>query len=74
VDEQTLSSVVGSQDGASPFLTLDEVAHLARNSRRTLERLIAAGDGPATVRIGRRVFAVRTSCDRWLTTLVEAAA
>ena len=40
------------------LLTIPEAAAIARMSRRSLESLIAQGDGPATVRIGRRMVRI----------------
>ena len=51
-------------------LSLDEAAHVAGVSRRKLERLIEAGRGPATYRLGSRIRVLR----RVLTAWVEAAA
>ena len=49
------------------LLTLAESAEVARMSRRTLESLIAAGTGPATVRIGRRMVRIwRTDLLAWI--------
>jgi excisionase family DNA binding protein len=42
-----------NHDRGPPLLTLPQVAHDLSVSRRTLERLIAAGEFPAPVKIGR---------------------
>lgn len=48
-------------------LTLDQAAYRAGIVRRTLERLLAEGSGPAKVQLSkRRVGILEGDLDRWL--------
>lgn len=47
-------------------LSLNEAAGYLRVSRRTLHSLIADGDGPPTIQIGRRRLIRRTALEAWL--------
>ena len=47
-------------------LSLNETAQEVRISRRHLATLIKRGDGPPTVRLGKRVLVRRNALDRWL--------
>ena len=48
-------------------LTLDEVARRAATTRRNIERLVAAGTGPAVVRISeRKVGVLEQDFAKWL--------
>jgi predicted DNA-binding transcriptional regulator AlpA len=56
-------------DGSAPVrvLNLDEVAKRADTTRRNIERLIAAGTGPAVVKISpRRVGVLEEDFAAWL--------
>jgi excisionase family DNA binding protein len=46
--------------------TLRELALWLRVSERHIQRLLAAGDGPPSVRIGRRIIFSRAAVRRWL--------
>lgn len=48
------------------LLNLNEAADLLRISRRTLHHLLAAGDAPPVVRIGRRRLIRRAAIEQWL--------
>ncbi len=47
-------------------LTLPEVAAALRVSRRHLQSLLAKGEGPPVIRLGRRRIIRREALDRWL--------
>jgi predicted DNA-binding transcriptional regulator AlpA len=48
-------------------LSLDEAAHRAGIIRRTLERMMADGTGPAKVQVSkRRVGILEADLDKWL--------
>lgn len=47
-------------------LNLIEAAEYLRISRRTLHNLIADGDGPPTLTIGRRRLIRRAAIEQWL--------
>jgi predicted DNA-binding transcriptional regulator AlpA len=48
-------------------LSLDQAAHRAGIVRRTLERLLAEGTGPAKVQVSkRRVGILESDLERWL--------
>jgi len=53
------------------LLTKDEVAERTHVSRRYLEQRIAAGTGPATLHIGRRVLVRSDALQAWLERLSE---
>jgi excisionase family DNA binding protein len=47
-------------------LTLDEAAKRASLTRRSIERLLSAGEGPALVMLGKRRRGILdTDLDRW---------
>lgn len=48
------------------FFTKDEVAARVHISRRYLERRIAAGTGPETLQIGRRVLVRSDALQAWI--------
>lgn len=48
------------------LLTECDVADITRLSRRTLERLRAAGTGPRFAKLGRRVFYRRSDLEDWI--------
>ena len=48
------------------LLNLNEAADFLRISRRTLHSLIADGDGPPTLTIGRRRLVRRSALEAWL--------
>jgi excisionase family DNA binding protein len=47
-------------------LTLPELARWLRVSLRHVQRLLETGDGPPSIRIGRRVIFNRVAVQRWL--------
>jgi excisionase family DNA binding protein len=47
-------------------LTLNEVAKLATITRRHLESLIAKGEGPVVIPLGRRKAVLEEDFDAWL--------
>jgi excisionase family DNA binding protein len=57
---------LGSPAAEPEFLTLAEVANKLRVRRRTLERWLADGRGPPTVRVGGRRIVPRTGLNEWM--------
>ena len=55
-----------TRDGPRVLLTTHEAAAYLRLSPRTLERYRVTGEGPAYVKLGRRVFYERKALDDWL--------
>lgn len=58
-----------TQHGTPPMPqlhTLKEVSATARISRRLLNRLRSAGDGPREIRLGRRVLVSEDALREWL--------
>ena len=47
-------------------LSLTEAADFLRISRRTLHHLLATGDAPPVIRIGRRRLIRRAAIEQWL--------
>jgi excisionase family DNA binding protein len=47
-------------------LTIDEAASVIRVSRRHLHKLMADGDGPPVVQLGRRKIIRRQALREWL--------
>lgn len=56
-----------------PLLRAEEVMHLLGVSRSWFERLMAAGEGPACVRVGRMRRWRSQDVQRWIDTQVEEA-
>ncbi len=55
-------------------LTFDEAAKRASLTRRTIERLLSKGEGPATVSLGKRRRGILdVDLDRWLLSRRRAA-
>lgn len=52
-------------------LTLEHAAAMAGVSLRTLYRRIAAGEGPAVVRRGKRAYVSETAAREWLAQRAE---
>ncbi|WP_415430076.1 helix-turn-helix transcriptional regulator [Acetobacter malorum] len=50
----------------SKLLSLDEVAHLARVTSRTMRKYLSENKGPVMTRIGGRVFVRRDHFESWL--------
>lgn len=50
----------------SPLLTPDEAAAFLRSNSRTMERWRVIGDGPAFVKIGRRVAYRLDDLETWI--------
>ena len=48
------------------LLSQDDVADLVGLSTRTLERLRVSGDGPAFVKLGRRVLYCEAALAEWI--------
>jgi excisionase family DNA binding protein len=48
------------------LLSRPEVAKLLRMSTKTLDRLVAAGEGPPVTRIGGRVLFRQDQLDAWI--------
>jgi excisionase family DNA binding protein len=59
------------QEKMNDLLTRKEAATLARVCPLTLDRLIKAQDGPAIIRVGRRILIRRTEFERWLDSKTE---
>jgi predicted DNA-binding transcriptional regulator AlpA len=59
-----------TQAEAIAMLTQREVAHYLRLSERTLERLRVTGDGPAFVKLLRRVLYRQADLDEWIASRV----
>ncbi|MFQ5745119.1 MAG: helix-turn-helix transcriptional regulator, partial [Acidobacteriota bacterium] len=55
-------------------ISVEEAARLAGIGRATLWALIAAGDGPASLRVGRRRLIRRQALEAWLRELEAAEA
>jgi excisionase family DNA binding protein len=55
-------------------LTIEETAEVLRVSRRHLHKLMAGGDGPPVVRLGRRSIIRREALQQWLMTRESAQA
>jgi excisionase family DNA binding protein len=47
-------------------LTIEEAAEAVRISRRHLHKLMAEGDGPPVIRLGRRKLIRREALNQWL--------
>lgn len=59
--------VVGTpDDGGSEVLTVDEVAALLRVNRKTVYNVIADGDIPGVLRLGRALRISRRAVVEWL--------
>ena len=48
------------------LLNLNEAADLLRISRRTLHHILASGEAPPVIRIGRRRLIRRAAIEQWL--------
>lgn len=59
---------------APATMTKDEAARYVGISRASLDRRIAAGDGPAVCRLGGRILFRATDLDVWIAAHVVAAA
>jgi excisionase family DNA binding protein len=55
-----------SSTNNNEHFTLRELALWLRVSERHIQRLLAAGEGPPSVRIGRRIIFSRAAVRRWL--------
>jgi len=53
-------------DDAPAVMTAQQVADMLQIDRRTLERLIARGEGPPSVRFGRSRRWLRSDVEQWL--------
>jgi excisionase family DNA binding protein len=49
-------------------LTLPELARWLRVSERHVQRLLETGDGPPSIRLGRRIIFNRLAVQQWLET------
>jgi excisionase family DNA binding protein len=54
------------------FFTMDEVAARVHISRRYLEQRVAAGTGPETLHVGRRVLVRSDAFARWVEGLSQS--
>jgi excisionase family DNA binding protein len=55
-----------SPENASEVLTLDEAAGMLRVSQRHLFKIMADGDGPPVISLGRRKVIRREALQQWL--------
>lgn len=60
------SKAEGTRPQTSDLLTTDEAGTFLRLSRPTLERRRLAGEVPAFVRLGRRIYYRRADLEAWL--------
>ena len=60
------AAYVPAREQPRVLLTTDEAAAYLRLSPRTLERYRVTGEGPAYVKLGRRVFYEEQALDDWL--------
>jgi excisionase family DNA binding protein len=52
-------------------LTIAEAAHAASITRRHLENMLAKGEGPVTVSLGKRRLITESDFDKWITSRRE---
>jgi predicted DNA-binding transcriptional regulator AlpA len=66
---------ISKTEKAAPlrFLTLDELADLARVSRRSIDRASAQKRGPRLTRIGNRVVVAEADAVAWLRSCADGA-
>jgi excisionase family DNA binding protein len=57
----------------SENMTLSECAKYLRVSLRTVERLVAEGEAPRAIRVGRRIIFRRRDVDTWLESRARSA-
>jgi excisionase family DNA binding protein len=57
---------MGATHIESDGLTIAAAAAIIGVSKRHLEKIIARGEGPPVIRLGRRAIIRRISLDRWL--------
>jgi excisionase family DNA binding protein len=57
---------MGATNTESDGLTIAAAAAIIGVSKRHLEKIIARGEGPPVVRLGRRAIIRRISLERWL--------
>ncbi len=55
-----------TETGRLEAVTIEEAADLIRGSRQHLQKLMADGDGPPIVRLGRRTIIRREALRQWL--------
>ncbi len=55
-----------TEKGFVEAITLGEAADLVRVSRRHFQKLMADGDGPPTIQLGRRRIIRREALRQWL--------
>jgi excisionase family DNA binding protein len=65
---------MGATSTDTEGLTISAAAAIIGVSKRHLEKLIARGEGPPVVRLGRRAIIRRGTVSRWLAEREAAAA